>query len=231
MKRNKPVIGITTDYTDKYYGIEKTYSLAIARHGGLPILIPSLKNNKRVLKELINNIDGLLIPGSRDMDPKYYNQKPHSSLNPMSKERTASEYIIVEQSLKNNIPIFGICGGMQFINVFFGGTLYQDIGSLLPRALNHEKGSGHTVKILNGTNLRKIVKKSRLKVHSYHHQAIEKFSKELKISAKSDDDIIEGLESQDGLVLAVQWHPELENNQTSTSLFNHFIHKSAQNLN
>jgi len=74
MKHIKPIIGITTDYKDKYYGIEKTYSAAIASRGGLPILIPSLNSNKRVLKELINTIDGVLIPGSRDMDPKYYNK-------------------------------------------------------------------------------------------------------------------------------------------------------------
>ena len=231
MSRKKPVIGITTDYKDKYYGIEKTYSAAIASRGGLPILIPSLNSNKKILKELISRIDGVLIPGSRDMDPKHYNQKPHKKLNPMSKERTASEYIIVEQSLKNNIPIFGICGGTQFINVFFGGSLYQDIESLLPNALSHEKGSVHSVNIINGTNLKKIVKKSQLKVRSYHHQAIKKIGKDLTICAKSDDGIIEGLESQNGMVLAVQWHPELKKNQISTNLFNYFIEKSSQNLN
>ena len=231
MKQSKPVIGITTDYKDKYYGIEKTYSAAIASLGGLPILIPSLNSNKRVLKELINTIDGVLIPGSRDMDQKYYKQKPHRKLNPMSKERTASEYIVIEQCLKNGIPIFGICGGMQCINVFFGGSLYQDIQSLLPKALNHGKGSIHLVEILSGTHLRKTIKKPRVKVNSYHHQAIKKIGKGLNISAKSKDNIVEGIESQDGSVLAVQWHPELENTQVSSNLFNYFIQKSALNLN
>jgi len=231
MNKNKPIIGITTDYKDKYYGIEKTYSEAIARHGGLPLLIPSLKNNKRALKELTKNINGLLIPGSRDMDPKHYNQKPHKKLNPMNKERTASEYIIVEESLKSGIPVMGICGGMQFINVFFGGTLYQDIESLLPEALNHEKGAIHSVEILSGTHLKKTIKKPQVKVSSYHHQAIKKIGKGLYISAKSKDNIVEGIESQDGTVLAVQWHPELENNQVSSNLFNYFIQKSTLNLN
>ncbi|NIP37953.1 MAG: gamma-glutamyl-gamma-aminobutyrate hydrolase family protein [Candidatus Dadabacteria bacterium] len=228
-RKTKPVIGITTDYKDKYYGIEKTYSTAIARHGGLPVLIPSL-GSKRTLRELISNIEGLLIPGSRDMDPKHYNQKPHKKLNPMSRQRTASEFIILEQSLKNDIPVFGICGGMQFINVFFGGTLYQDIQSLLPDASSHEKGAEHIVNIFSGTYLKKIIRKNKLKVNSYHHQAINKVSKDLTISARSDDNIVEAIESEDGALVAVQWHPELENSKASASLFECFINKSAENI-
>ncbi len=227
--KSRPVIGITTDYKDKYFGIEKTYSASIAKHGGLPVLIPSL-SSKRTLSELINNIDGLLIPGSRDMDPKHYRQKPHKKLNPMNHQRTFSEYIILEQTLKNNIPVFGICGGMQFINVYFGGSLYQDIQSLLPDALNHEKGVEHSVNIVNGTNLKKIIRRIRLKVNSYHHQAIKKVSKDLIISATSDDDIVEAIESEDGNVIAVQWHPELEKNQASARLFEDFIKKSAERI-
>ena len=120
---------------------------------------------------------------------------------------------------------------MQCINVFFGGSLYQDIKSLLPEALNHEKGSIHLVEILSGTHLKKTIKKPQVKVKSFHHQAINKIGKGLNISAKSKDNIVEGIESQDGTVLAVQWHPELENSQVSSNLFNYFINKSSQNLN
>ena len=148
----------------------------------------------------------------------------------MNHQRTVSEYIILEQTLKNNIPVLGICGGMQFINVYFGGSLYQDIQSLLPDALNHEKGAEHSVNIVSDTNLKKIIRTNRFKVNSYHHQAIKKVSKDLIISARSDDDIVEAFESEDGYITAVQWHPELENNLASARLFNHFIKKSAERI-
>ena len=83
MPEYSPVIGITTDLKDKYYGIEATYSVRIASAGGIPLLIPSVHRNKKTLREYAKRIDGLLIPGSRDMDPKYYRQKPHKKLNPM----------------------------------------------------------------------------------------------------------------------------------------------------
>lgn len=228
MKQSKPLIGITTDYKDKYYGIEKTYSAAVARYGGLPVLIPSVARSSRVLKELVNRIDGLLIPGSRDMDTKHYNQEPHPKLNLMNRERTAAEYIILEQALTAKVPVFGICGGMQFINVFFGGDLYQDIKSLLPDAGDHEKGAIHKISIKPGTILKKIINKSSIKVTSYHHQAIKKIGSGLKISASADDNITEALESEDGLVLAVQWHPELQKDYISKSLFQYFINKSVE---
>ncbi len=145
----------------------------------------------------------------------------------MSKERTESEFIILNEALKNNIPVFGICGGMQFINVFYGGTLYQDIGSLLPHALNHEKGATHSVSVIKSTNLYKIVNKTRFKVKSYHHQAVKKVGSHLIVSATSDDGLAEGLETKDGMIFAVQWHPELESNNISKSLFKQLISKSA----
>lgn len=223
----KPLIGITTDLRDKYYGIEAVYSDRVAAAGGLPILIPSVYKNKRTLREIAKQIDGLLIPGSRDMDPKYYRQKPHRKLNPMSEERTNAEFIVLEESVKNNVPVLGICGGMQFINVFFGGSLYQDIKSLIPSASNHEKGVMHKITILKHTVLHSIIGKSGIEVNSYHHQAIKKVGGGLVVSAHSGDKLPEALENDDKNIIAVQWHPELTMDDSSDKLFKYFIYSAA----
>jgi len=227
MSVKAPVIGITTDYKNKYFGIEAAYSKAIASAGGLPLLIPSLDKSKKILKQIVDRIDGLLIPGSRDMDPKHYRQTPHIKLNPMDRKRTNSEFIILEESLKSGIPVMGICGGMQFINVFYGGSLYQDIKSLLPDAINHEQGAIHQISIKNNTLLRKIIKKSKINVKSYHHQAIKKVGKGLKISAISKDKIVESLETDDRQIIAVQWHPDLEQNEESKNLFKFIVDRAS----
>lgn len=227
MPARSPVIGITTDFRDKYFGIEATYSGSVASSGGIPFLIPSLYRNKKTLRELIKNIDGLLIPGSRDMDPEYYGQKPHEKLKPMSAERTKTEYIVLEESLRNNVPVLGICGGMQFINVFFGGSLYQDIKSIIPGALNHEKGAKHKISILKGSVLGSVIGKRRIEVNSFHHQAVKKVGRELTASAYTGDKIVEALESRVNNILAVQWHPELGRDSYSHKLFRYFIGKAS----
>jgi len=226
-KRTKPLIGITTDFKDKHNSIEEAYSKAVAGYGGIPVLIPTVENQTDYLITIIDRIDGLLIPGSRDMDPKHYNEGPHPKLNPMNKERTAAEYIVLESALEKKIPVLGICGGMQFVNVFFGGSLYQDIQDLVENPLIHEKGTVHPVKISEGSKLLSIVGKSEFSVNSYHHQAVNKIGKGLTVNANSPDNIVEGLESEEHSILAVQWHPELEDSDVSKKIFESFISKCS----
>jgi len=226
-KRTKPLIGITTDFKDKHNSIEEAYSKAVAGYGGIPVLIPTVENQTEYLITIIDRIDGLLIPGSRDMDPKHYNEGPHPKLNPMNKERTAVEYIVLESALEKNIPVLGICGGMQFINVFFGGSLYQDIQDLVGNPLIHEKGTVHPVKISEGSKLLRIVGKSEFSVNSYHHQAVNKIGGSLRANVHSSDGLVEGLESEEHSLLAVQWHPELEDSDVSKKIFESFISKCS----
>ena len=227
MNRTRPLIGITTDFKDKHNSIEEAYSNAIVKHGALPVLIPTVEQQRSYLADIIKRIDGLLIPGSRDMDPDYYGEKPHPRLNPMSRERTEAEFMALEMAIENDIPILGICGGMQFINVFFGGSLYQDIQALIDKPLVHEKGSIHPVEIKNSSMLHKILGTNEFNVKSYHHQAVNKLGRNLTISAVAPDGIIEGLESDQHSIVAVQWHPELENTDISKKIFEHFIKKST----
>lgn len=225
MDRTKPLIGITTDFKDKHNSIEEVYSRAVTGYGGLPVLIPTVENQTEYLTSIVSRIDGLLIPGSRDMDPRHYNEEPHPKLNPMNEERTAAEYIVLESALDNKLPILGICGGMQFINVFFGGSLYQDIQDLVENPLVHEKGAVHPVKLDEESELYKIVRKNDFIVNSYHHQAVNRIGDKLSASAHTSDGIVEGLESEEHSLLAVQWHPELEDSDISKKIFESFINK------
>ena len=227
MDKAKPLIGITTDFKDKNNSIEEVYSKAVARHGGLPVLIPTVENQTEYLESIVSRIDGLLIPGSRDMDPRYYKQVPHPKLNPMNEERTAAEYIVLESALEKKIPVLGICGGMQFINVFFGGSLYQDIQELIESPLIHEKGAVHPVEIEDNSHLLTIIHEKKFDVKSYHHQAVNDIGNGLKINAVSPDGIVEGLESEEHSLLAVQWHPELEESEISKNIFESFISKCS----
>ena len=222
MKTNKPLIGITTDLKEDHNSIEESYSKSVIKYGGLPILIPT-SNSKTHLDGIVNRIDGLLLPGSRDMDPKYYNEQPHPKLKEMSLERTETEFYVTEKAIEQNIPVFGICGGMQFLNVFFGGSLYQDIEALIENPLNHEKGAVHEVEINQGSSLSKNLNQKKFNVKSYHHQAVNMLGENLKINAKSPDGIVEGIEHSDLPVLGIQWHPELEETELSKQIFESFL--------
>lgn len=224
-----PIVAIPTDIQtseneEERFAMEKSYTEAIARAGGIPILFPSLIENKTFFANAVARIHGLLLPGGKDMDPALYHEKPHPLINPARPERTKTEIALLELSHKRNLPILGICGGMQIINVFFSGTLYQDIQSLLPDACPHMKGSPHEIIVKNGTLLQSIVQKRQFSAKSYHHQAIKTIGKGLRISAKSPDGIIEAIEMRAyPFLLGVQWHPEKENTPVSERIFEVFI--------
>ena len=228
--KTKPLIGITTDLEDKSNMIESAYSRAVELYGGAPVLIPTVAHASSLdfLFSIVSAIDGLLIPGSRDMDPKFYGESPHPAIKPMSPERTETEFSVLRLALEKKTPVLGICGGMQFVNVFYGGSIHQDIKALLPDALDHEGGSVHGITVFADTVFGGFVKKKKFKIKSYHHQAINRVGEGLRVNALAPDGIVEGFESTDGRVMGFQWHPELERTRLSELIFTWFLTEVAQ---
>ena len=226
----RPLIGITTDLEDKSNLIESAYSKAVEFYGGAPVLIPTVAeaSGSDFLLNIVRAIDGLLIPGSRDMDPKFYGESPHPAIKPMNSERTETEFSVLRLALKRDMPVLGICGGMQFINVFYGGSIHQDIKALLPDALCHEGGEVHGIAVLSDTVFGGLAEEKEFEIKSYHHQAINRLGESLRVNASAPDGIVEGFESADGRLMAFQWHPELERTWLSELIFTRFLSEAAQ---
>jgi len=236
-----PVIAITLDEENpgcysKYpwYAVRKSYSNSIELAGGTAIFLPS---NKKQINSYISMIDGLVITGGNfDVDPKLYGEKKKSKNVHLKKERTEFEFAITNKALKVNIPILGICGGQQLLNVVMGGSLIQHIPDKIKTKINHEQKNprnqpSHTVKIIKDTKLSKIIKKTSMYVNSAHHQAVEKLGKGLIVNAVAEDGIIEGIESPKlKFCLGIQWHPEFLIDEKDIEIFKSLI-KSARKKN
>jgi len=235
----KPIIGITLDSEEPgqyskfpWYAIRKNYLHSIEKVGGVPFpLFHSLDS----IDIILSFIDGIIITGGDfDINPSFYNQKNISSRNNKIL-RTSFEMKLCKKSLKKNIPILGICGGAQLINVALGGTLIQDIRVLKLNTIEHEQlnprnQSSHKVYIESKTMLHKIIKEEKIDVNSAHHQAVDKLGSGLKISGKSKDGIIESIESfNHKWCIGIQWHPEFFITKTDKLIFQDFIYNSKNN--
>lgn len=214
----KPIIGITTfdqsQITKKLNSVSYNYINSIIMTGGLPVLLPNINNKEDVLKYL-DIIDGILFTGGVDISPLNYFENPIKQVDYTSSRRDSFELELFNIAYERNIPILGICRGVQLINVALGGTLYQDINLEIADSLGHcpSEMPGdelyHSIDIKSPSILFDIFKQEKLFVNSFHHQAIKKLGRNLKITAKSSDGIIEAIESNErDFLIGVQWHPE-----------------------
>ena len=218
-----PRVGITPDRGALASGrsgepllfLRERYPSAILETGGLPLLLP-ITASRAAIQAMLDSLDGILISGGDfDIHPGLYREEPIVSLGTVKGERTEFEMEVISMALKRALPLLGVCGGAQAINVFLGGSLYQDIPTQVPNAMAHQQGSlreigGHPINIHEGTRLKQIVGRSSLEVNTTHHQAVKKLGKGLIANATTEDGLIEGIETgNDSFVLGVQWHPEL----------------------
>jgi len=237
-----PTIGITADLTGAPYDGTKSkqvslflpqrYCRAVEDAGGIPFVVP-ISSSMAALRRTLAHLHGLIISGGDfDIHPRYYGEQPIEALGTIKHERTEFEFELVSLALKQDLPLLGICGGAQLINVALGGTLYQDIAIQLPQAGQHQQGEkrtqrGHSIRIHPGTRLRRIIKTQMLVVNTTHHQAVKTLGKGLLVNATSEeDDLIEGIESQNhSFVLGTQWHPEVLANRDPRQkrIFSSFI--------
>lgn len=238
-KRKRPLIGITMRVefeTDRFY-LSRYYSEAVEAAGGVPVHL-SLIPGEDYIREAVENLDGLLLPGSdSDVDPLLYNREPHRRLGSVHAIKDRTDLLALEEAERRGLPLLAICFGMQVLNVARGGTLIQDIESELPEAIKHQQGAprdrrSHRVRFLDGSLLLELAGEPHALVNSHHHQAIEKVGRELVATAWTADGLVEALEDPraDRFALAVQWHPEIawEEDGLSSRLFKSFVDASAK---
>ena len=220
----KPVIGITPDFNagdrKEWGGREPTYFLraryvrAIEELGGIPLILP-LNADAAGRRRLLDGIDGLLLTGSGpDLPPRLYGERQRYKFPLVSERRANFELDLVHHAQKRDLPLLGICGGMQTLNVACGGSLFQDLPSQVPDVLSHRQTAkaihvSHAVTVQPGTLLRTIIKKASMLVNSSHHQSVKTVGPTLIASAIAPDGVIEAVESpRHRFLLGIQWHPE-----------------------
>jgi len=220
----KPVIGVTPDFNagdrldmggqEPTYFLRARYIRAIEELGGIPLILP-LVAAPAARRRLLDGVDGLLLTGSGpDLPPRLYGERQRYKFPLVSERRSDFELDLVSQARTRDLPLLGICGGMQTVNVACGGSLFQDISSQVPTALDHRQQKkaihvSHPVTVTPNSLLQKVVDRVILMVNSSHHQSVKLVAPSLVASAIASDGIIEAIESPKHLfLLAVQWHPE-----------------------
>ncbi len=192
----------------------QAYIYAVERAGGVPILIPLLDDVDGLLS-LLSRLDGLLISGGIDVDPRHYQEEPHPLLGKTDVRLDELELSLARWALQEDVPTLGICRGMQVLNVAFGGNLYQDLAAQFPGSLKHPNWEFprnkfiHTIDIEAGSRMEEILGARQVRANSLHHQAVKKPGKGVVITGRAEDGVAELLEvPEHRFMLAAQCHPE-----------------------
>ena len=235
----QPVIGLTLDHEPPggyssfpWYAIRENYCNAVLRAGGLPILLPHDPDSAAAY---LDRVDGLIVTGGGfDVDPALFGAASRHPTVKTKDRRTAFELAMLRGAHAADMPMLGICGGEQLLNVVLGGTLIQHIRDEVPGALAHEQPNprdqpGHEVAIVPGTQLHRIAGADRLAVNSAHHQAVKATGPGIVINARAGDGVIEGIEDPSRrFCIGVEWHPEFSLSAGDTRLFAAFVAAAAE---
>lgn len=216
-----PIIGLSTggriendfagDYYQSYYSIPSLYIEAVRRAGGIPVLLPPDTANEA--EALLPRLDGLIITGGADIDPKHYQgNSQHPSLTKIDYERDSSELALIRAWLTIEKPMLCVCRGMQVLNVAFGGTMHEHVPDVRENDI-HRSADGlwaiHEVLVDENSLLAKIMEAKKVETYSGHHQAVKAIGQGLCVVAQAPDGIVEALEhEQHPWLIGVQWHPE-----------------------
>ncbi|MDI6781869.1 MAG: gamma-glutamyl-gamma-aminobutyrate hydrolase family protein [bacterium] len=225
----KPIIGISgsIDNAGKMF-VHENYIKSVYKAGGIPIILPHVQD-----EYILNNIQGMVLIGGDDIPSNMFGEETVCSIQPEKNQRLQHDLWLIQKLKEKAIPTLGICYGMQIVNVALGGTLYQDIQTQHPQAINHLQKTKaatlandlvHSVTIKPSTTLASILNNhEKLMVNSTHHQAVKDVGMGLMISAISPDGIIEAIESLNEWFLGIQWHPEKMDNESSIQIFSYLV--------
>ena len=217
---SRPRIGVTLDSEEPggyskfpWFALRQNYASSIIAAGGLPVALPHAPGE--LVGAYLDQLDGLVVTGGAfDVDPALYGASERHPTVGLKAARTAFEWAITEQALARDLPVLGICGGQQLLNVVLGGTLIQHIPDRIENALAHEQPNprdepGHSVRVVPDTLLYRLVGTTSLAVNSAHHQAADRVGEGVVVSATAEDGVIEAIEHVGyRFCLGVQWHPE-----------------------
>ena len=218
----RPLIGINADYlppgknTRAILRIPVGYFEAVLLAGGLPVIMPLLAKEPEI-DAFLDRVDGFILTGGLDMDPRRYGQPTHPAVQPMPERRDEHDRLLIRRLIHRQLPILAIALGMQQLNVACGGNLFLHLPEEQPRALPHSDPScsgphRHTVLLEPNTRLDEIYGGGEIRVNSSHHQAVKQVGSRLRTSALAPDGVIEAIEAVDPnwFCIGVQWHPESE---------------------
>jgi putative glutamine amidotransferase len=241
----KPLIGITTERWSssltrrnaRVQGVLSSYVDALLAAGGLPVLIPvSVQGDD--LRDLYARLQGVILPGGGDVAPNHYQASAHPATHEVDADRDQAELWLARQALSDGKPFFGICRGLQVLNVASGGSLVQDLPSELPQTAPHLfhypdyplDYPAHSVQIEEDSLLADCFDSPIVEVNSRHHQAMREVGAGLQVIGRSPDGVIEAVQATAApFVLGVQWHPENMQSQAGMrALFERFVAAAAK---
>lgn len=235
-EEDRPVIGITGNFGEKGCELAEGYYESVKAAGGIPLIIPPVEESS-LLAQTLDRIDGLLLSGGGDLNPLFLGEDPIKDLSSINHKRDLCELLLTRMAADRQIPILGICRGIQIIAAALGGKLYQDIYKQKDQTwIKHSQNldrryASHTVEIAPQSLLYKIMQTGRLAVNSFHHQAVAEAGSAFRVSARSADGIIEAIESaEEKSIIGVQWHPEcfiLNEDRTMLPLFEWLTQEAA----
>src|SRR5437867_2203665 len=231
---SKPLIGICPNlksgqpFGDAYF-LYSLYTSLISQNGALPVILP-LVGSREEARELLERVEGLVLTGGADIDPKHYGQAARHPERLAPRERTASDFAYAREAKDRGMPVLGVCLGAQTLNVAFGGSLLQHIPEDVPGALEHEdepEGTApeHPIRVEAGTTLARALGVETALVNSYHHQGIGELAPGFRVAARSPDGIVEAIERGDHpFFIGVHWHPErMPDSEITSRLLRAFV--------
>ncbi len=219
MNTGRPRILLTTSSRSTNQGLRRNdaftgrnYSESVAKAGGTPLMAASL--DPALADSFLEGIDGVVFTGGVDVDPIHFGQQPHRDLGSVDVERDLFELALYRAARARNLPVLGVCRGLQLINVAQGGTLHQHLGADFS-SLGHSQGEiggepYHTVTLTADSELGRAFGGTEIRTNSYHHQGIDRVGRDLRAVAHASDGLVEAVEGLSGpFLLGVQWHPEM----------------------
>ena len=227
-----PMIGVVPliDYAKNSLWMLPGYMNGLKQAGAMPVMLP-LADSISDVEMLADMCDGFLFTGGQDVDPALYGAEKTKLCGEVSPERDKTERLLLDTAMKRDMPVLGICRGIQFINVALGGTLWQDIPAQFSDKLIHCQKPPydipvHDVTVAEDSPLYELLQKEHIAVNSYHHQGVRELSSKLKCMASAPDGLVEAVYAPDHKFLwAVQWHPEFsyETDENSRLIFREFV--------